>query len=409
MKNRWFSLLLCVVSAAVGLLPVNTLAAAGEPKVLQYQELVHNEYQARVSYFYDQRARCVREVWDYADKKTPQQIVEYTYGIGNTPETRRVYRKNLLAEETRFDGKGNPLEIKTYTAAGAPDTVATFSNSYDRNGLLTSHVKKTAIDGGYHCVSSSWIYGEAEAGPYEAGDTFTFGTYEQDGDGANGPEPIVWQVLEREGSQVLAITADGLDSRSFHNKNSAVSWETSELRTWLNSTFADTAFTREEKERLQKYPEAANDKVFLLSLEEARTWFPTDDQRQCRPTAYALSRAAHTNWKSGQGWWLLRSSGKNGKHVAAVYSSGTLDPGNTGVQEEHGMIRPAVWIDMEGATRPVLQYYFLTEYTEAYGIHGIKNKERSTYDQWATLRTAPQPLTVFNTSSQARRALTLRL
>ena len=71
MKNRWFSLLLCVVSAAVGLLPVNTLAAAGEPKVLQYQELVHNEYQARVSYFYDQRARCVREVWDYADKKTP--------------------------------------------------------------------------------------------------------------------------------------------------------------------------------------------------------------------------------------------------------------------------------------------------------------------------------------------------
>ena len=49
MKNRWFSLLLCVVSAAVWLLPVNVLAAAGEPKVLQYQELVHNEYQARAA------------------------------------------------------------------------------------------------------------------------------------------------------------------------------------------------------------------------------------------------------------------------------------------------------------------------------------------------------------------------
>lgn len=382
MKNRWLSLLLCVLLTAAWFLPMEARASAAELQVLQYQDLVHTEYQARVSYFYDRGARCVREVWDYTDRKTPQQIVEYTYGTGKLPETKRVYRKNILVEETRFDEKGNPLELQTYTDKGTPDAVTTFTNRYDDNGLLISSQEKTAIDGGYYYVSSSWDYEETEAEFYRVGETFTFGKYEQDGNKANGPEPIVWQVLDREGSSVLAIAVDGLDSRSFHDKNSSVSWRTCELRTWLNGTFADTAFTPEEKARLRKYPDAASDKVFLLSLEEAQTYSLTDCQWLCRPTAYALSRNAYTNKQSGCGWWLLRSSGKNGKYVAAVYSDGSLDHGDTGVQEKHGMIRPAVWLDMEGVTTPILRFSYSTEYTEAYGIRGIKNKERCTFDQW---------------------------
>ena len=91
-----------------------------------------------------------------------------------------------------------------------------------------------------------------------------------------------WLVLEVSDGKALVISEAILAERSFHSDKSAVTWETSELRQWLNGPFYDTTFTREEKDRIAKMTVKANnnpwygtgagndtvDSVFLLCVEE---------------------------------------------------------------------------------------------------------------------------------------------
>ena len=71
-------------------------------------------------------------------------------------------------------------------------------------------------------------------------DTVDFGTY-------NG-KPVKWEVMNtlEDGSQVL-VTRTCIDERIFDTENNR--WETSDLRTWLNSDFV-TEFTPEELARI---------------------------------------------------------------------------------------------------------------------------------------------------------------
>ena len=53
--------------------------------------------------------------------------------------------------------------------------------------------------------------------PYRSaskGDTVSFGSYEQDGNTQNGPEPIQWIVLDKIDGQLLLLSADVLDWNS---------------------------------------------------------------------------------------------------------------------------------------------------------------------------------------------------
>ena len=79
-------------------------------------------------------------------------------------------------------------------------------------------------------------------------DTVLLGTYEQDGDLSNGAEPIRWIVLDRIEDQLLLLAADCLDSRPYHRTPfEAVTWETSDLRAWLNGEFLRAAFTQDQR------------------------------------------------------------------------------------------------------------------------------------------------------------------
>lgn len=63
-----------------------------------------------------------------------------------------------------------------------------------------------------------------------AGQTVTFGRYEQDRDQQNGPDPIAWRVLEVRSDQALLLSEKNLECRPYHNRNEAVTWETSDAR-----------------------------------------------------------------------------------------------------------------------------------------------------------------------------------
>ena len=82
------------------------------------------------------------------------------------------------------------------------------------------------------------------------GDYISFGSYEQDNDTTNGSEPIDWLVLDKKDSKALIISRYGLDAKVFHKECVEVTWESCDLRGWLNDTFYREAFTVDEQNQI---------------------------------------------------------------------------------------------------------------------------------------------------------------
>ena len=181
--------------------------------------------------------------------------------------------------------------------------------------------------------------------------TLFLGSYEQDDNTGNGKEPLEWYILEEKDGKTLLTTKYTIDNEKFNATLTNTSWENSSIRVWLNNTFLNSAFTKEEQTAILtstidntqvdssvewKMIDAkpTEDKVFLLSYNEYFKYLQLDEERNPEATSYANIKGS--NW-----WILLRSPGKNRKEVR-YYSKG--EAGTTAVDGAHG-IRPAVWID----------------------------------------------------------------
>ena len=177
----------------------------------------------------------------------------------------------------------------------------------------------------------------------------TFGHYEQDGDESNGPEPINWIILTEEDDRMLLISLNILDYQPYNTELEEVTWETCSLRKWLNEDFINAAFDASEQEQILTVTntnpdnelyfgmEGGNDtedRVFLLSIDEARDLFEDDDARACEPCE----------------WYWLRSPGYPATHAAVVLHIGELlTRGHlvTFNYYDHG-VRPALWLSIDG-------------------------------------------------------------
>ena len=198
-----------------------------------------------------------------------------------------------------------------------------------------------------------------------AGQIIKFGMYEQDNI-SNSKTPIEWRVLAVEGNKALIISEKGLDCKPYNTSYACVTWKTCSLRSWLNETFLNSAFTTAEQSKIKsttvsagKNPRygtsagnATRDKVFLLSITEANKYFTTDEARKCVPTAYAKANGAYTisdYTKDGEStcWWWLRSPGYLQYSAASVYLGGSVGYGGDDVVDVDGCVRPALWITLE--------------------------------------------------------------
>ena len=197
------------------------------------------------------------------------------------------------------------------------------------------------------------------------GDKIIFGTYEQDNDTSNGAEDIEWLVLAKESNKILVISDKVLDFQSYNEKpyyetRKAITWEQCSLRKWLNDSFLNEAFSEEERALIQsiivsvdKISKYYTDKVFLLSINEAKKYFNSDEARKCAPTAYAKAQGALTSdtnkTTSGAAtcWWWLRSPGDKQKNAARVDYAGSIDYSSISVSDNVGCVRPALWISIE--------------------------------------------------------------
>ena len=80
---------------------------------------------------------------------------------------------------------------------------------------------------------------------FAVGEKILLGSYEQDGNAANGKEPIEWQVIHRDGNRALAISTYALDAKKYESKSSK--WDGSAIRKYLNEEFLHEAFSADEQ------------------------------------------------------------------------------------------------------------------------------------------------------------------
>ena len=257
-------------------------------------------------------------------------------------------------------------------------TLYFYEDTLERNNLSFSVSNVIVSSGGaehvYSIADSSfrdWLEGDARylGQTGKEPETVLFGSYEQDGDAANGKEPIEWLVLARDGDKALLLSKYALDHQSFMPFYEPVTepftWESCSLRQWLNSTFLNAAFSAEEQRRLltttvitapggrkgSENPFTTEDRVFLLSDTEVYAYFSSEAATVTDYTAYALSEdpwAGNATAPAPAIWWLRTTDG--GNHPDSVYTRGGVGEGARSYEGEY--VRPAIWVDMSWTDLP---------------------------------------------------------
>ena len=137
-----------------------------------------------------------------------------------------------------------------------------------------------------------------------------------------------WLVLDKQDGKILIIAEKVIEKRPYHNEETAVTWETSDIRKYLNGEFYDS-FSDADRVRIvnaaNENPDnpwdgteggnATTDKVFLLSVDEVVKYFGDSGQLKAKPTGpkgeswwfddqYSADRSAKSGSKNA--WWWLR-------------------------------------------------------------------------------------------------------
>ena len=186
-------------------------------------------------------------------------------------------------------------------------------------------------------------------------DKIDFGTYNN--------EPITWQVLDKQDDKMLLLSDKVLYRAEYddgHTRN--VTWADCTLRASLNGDFYNNSFSDVEKTKIlmthvvnsdnmaYETPggEDTDDKIFLLSIDEANRYFVADNIREA------------TTLKGESIWWWLRSPGRLSYYAAGVHYGGEIDEDGNYVEEYsdfrdkedniiyyYGGVRPAMWVNLE--------------------------------------------------------------
>ena len=216
-------------------------------------------------------------------------------------------------------------------------------------------------------------------------DNIYFGTYQQSSDGNSGYniDPIKWRVLENANGQLFLLSDQNLDVFQYHVDYESVTWATSTMRSWLNGygaaqntgsdngidytddNFIDTAFSDGEQGAIvdttvvnddnpdynTEGGENTNDKIFLLSVDEARNsnYFADDNSRKGTNTAYVADGGKIDGNMFGVGeadYWWLRSPGGIDFLAAYVTRYGGVNSGGGTVNFDGHAVRPAFNLDL---------------------------------------------------------------
>lgn len=206
--------------------------------------------------------------------------------------------------------------------------------------ILSSTLKKPSMSNGV----STW-------------DCIYFGNYYQSDATGKKKDAIKWRVLDTNGKEALLISDSVLDIKQYVEADDAwpeATWETCDLRDWLNSKFIKKAFNEKEQEALLitkvTTPDnkiygtvggnSTEDKIYLPSREDmlntaygfSSKWLEQSETRRCTKTNYFCAQYKYIienkkNDKNSEGEWIpsvydsynvLRTSGHPQKFVSFV-------------------------------------------------------------------------------------------
>lgn len=182
-----------------------------------------------------------------------------------------------------------------------------------------------------------------------------FGTYPQGDATGVQKEPIKWNILKKEGDNALFVSDKVLDNISFNNSLTSVTWENSDIRNWLSNSFKDKAFTYEQfndgiaiKNISTLNQNDTEDKLFLLSNDEANNYYKNDDDRRSKATEYAKNvdnaGSRLTASSDGYGEYWLRTKGVSITNSAQyVFTNGAINRSGVYVNNHTIGVRPAFY------------------------------------------------------------------
>ena len=239
-------------------------------------------------------------------------------------------------------------------------------------------------------------YTGMEAAGEQSFETVDFGTYQG--------QAITWLKVAEQDGKTLLVSESVLDALPYDDGDAGATWGTSSprpttdvewadssLRAWLNGEFADAAFSADERGAIADTTledtksnashtaadaadpavhtaSGATDKVFLLSVAEAKQYFANNAARIAHPTDYAVSQgvyvgvAAHEAQPDGAAVWWLRTNGYYSGYEAVVTDDGYVHGAGYRINgelhdgfEDHGAekselggnvgVRPALWVE----------------------------------------------------------------
>ena len=213
-------------------------------------------------------------------------------------------------------------------------------------------------------------------------DCIYFGNYWQNDTNGDGKanqndkkEPIKWRVLSVNGNDAFLLADQSLDAKPYNEKYTDVTWATCTLRTWLNGTFLNTAFTSAEQAAIKNTTvvnddnpyydteggENTTDKVYLLSIVEASNtaygfngeFNSSSGTREAKNTAYAKECGAFTSTSTeyeGNGGWWLRSPGPYSDGASLVDINGYGYYYGFNVSYDYHAVRPALHLNLSSST-----------------------------------------------------------
>jgi tetratricopeptide (TPR) repeat protein len=145
--------------------------------------------------------------------------------------------------------------------------------------------------------------------------------------------------LDETNHRALVITEDCIAKMPYHEPGGEVIWEACTLRRWLNNEFYDS-LPPQVKSLIIEVTSQNNaggptqDKVFLLSVDEANKYFENADDRRA-------------NYEGSAYYWWLRSRGSGGaSRAAGVDLYGDVDVNGGNVDASYCAVRPALWVSL---------------------------------------------------------------
>ncbi len=223
-------------------------------------------------------------------------------------------------------------------------------------------------------LSAAAVHGD-DAVPFtsaaEEGDLVTFGKYEQDpDDDGDSFRALEWRVLEKTDDGALLITDKVIAALPFESADERTetddlkkTWEECSLRSWLNDVFPQIAFSAEEQDLIRTTEvstpdngdidggEDTEDKVFLLSGEEARKYFERKTDRQAQATVRAAEAdegltVFRSELADDNVFWWLRSPGSKEECAQVVGAEGSVAEGGYLVSRLDIGVRPVIRAEM---------------------------------------------------------------